>query len=310
MFFNKTLLAKLKSESGQALATADDTKSAAKETSGQSQAQKLEGLLADIDLSDVPAEHLDAVKKHLTDKVKLYDAGFRAKTEDFSRERKEFEVQKKQISELTSLRDEIQGNPKLEAEITKVINQARSGTLGQSQTQVNKDMKKIDQLIASAPDSETRETLRQLKEVVEESSNNSDLQKKITDLEEKYALLANATRSGQAERVETAIRDLQEEYGKEFVDKYSSDIRQTALKLNSSVKDIRKLLKHFADDDELEAVILDKAKRKKEQEDKRKTEGSSGSGNDGVVTPLAPRIDKHGRTDVKDLVKQILAKKR
>ena len=309
--FLKYLVAKLFDNRGQVdvLDSVKSKESGAKDTSSQSiQADKLEGLISDVDLSDVPVERRAEVKKYLLEKVKLYDAGFRAKTEEFSKEKKELESQKQTLRDLTVLKDEIEGNPALKTRITKVINDFRAGNFDADDSKTKVSMKTLDRLIDEAGDSETREGLRRMRQIVqEETSTFTDLKDKYSKLEEKFQQLEQATVSGQAERVEAKIAGLEERFGKEVIGKYKSDIRAASLKFPG--QDVVKLFYHYAKEDDIKSALLHESEQEKQREHKRKEQGSSAGGFD-VKTPIEISKDKHGRTNIKDLVGKIRNKYR
>lgn len=307
--FLKNLIAKLKCERGE-VSIADTVKAgkpAAKDSSGQSSgAEKLEGLISDIDLSDVPQERREEVKKYLVQKVKLYDAGFRAKTEEFSKEKKEIESKKQSLRELENLRDEIKGNPDLERKINKMINDFRAGNFEADDLKTKKSIKTLDKLIDQTSDAETKEGLRQMRQIVqEETSDYGDLKEKYSNLEKKFSSLEQLTLSGQTERVDVKLGLLDKRFGKELVDKYRSDIKAAAVKFPTS--DIVKLFYHYANEDDIKSALLNEAKEKEKQEQFRKEQGSS-AGIFDRKTPVEAKKDKHGRTNIKDLIGQITSK--
>jgi hypothetical protein len=310
MFF-KNLIAKLKCNRGEVTSgdPAAAGQSGAKDASIQGQqGDKIDGLISDVDLSDVPENVREDVKKYLGQKVKLYDQGYRAKTEDFSKERKQFEVQKKELAELVTLRDEIQGDPALEKEVTNLINRKRAGLSFNTSSSDKKDkINHLDGLISEAPDAETKESLRQLKAIIkEETSTYGEYQNEIQAMREEIKTLKSATLSGQAERIDTKIQSLCKEFGDEVVKDVEMDLRKSALRYpNASVK---KLFISLIDEDKLETVILEKAKRKQQQEDKIKTQGSS-PGGQGVKTPVEVKKDKFGRVNIGQWAKDALARK-
>lgn len=310
MFF-KYLIAKLKCNRGEVTVgdPANAGQSGANDASNQGQqADKLDGLIADVDLSDVPEDIREDVKKHLSQKVKLYDQGYRAKTEDFSKERKQFETQKKELSELVTLRDEIQGDPALEKEVTNLINRKRAGlSLSASAADKKDQMKTLDSLMSNAADAETKESLRQLKAIIkEETSPYGEYQNEIQSLRDEIKSLKTATLSGQAERIDSKISGLRKEYGEEVVRDVENDLRKSALRYPSA--SIKKLFISLIDEDKLETVILEKAKIKKQQEEKIKLQGSS-PGGQGVKTPVEVKKDKFGRVDIGKWARDRLAKK-
>src|SRR3990167_10644943 len=303
--FYKNLLAKVKCERGEVETDPTKTgKPGAEGSSGQgSEADKLEGLISDIDLSDVPQERREEVKKYLAQKVKLYDAGFRAKTEEFSKEKKEMESRKQSLRELETLRDEIRGNPQLEKKITKMINDFRAGNLEADDPKTKQSIKTLDKLIDQTSDAETKEGLRQMRQIVqEETSDYGVLKDKYSKLEQKLNSLEQLTISGQTERVEVKLELLDKRFGKELVSKYKNDIRAAALKFPD--QDIGKLFYHYANEDDIKSALLNEAKEKEKLEHKRKEQGSS-AGIFDKKTPVEAKKDKHGRTNIKDLVGQI-----
>lgn len=311
MFIN--LIAKLRCNRGEvSLADSKVTdKPGAGDTSSQDQkdqADKLEGLISDIDLSDVPEERRGEVKKYLAQKVKLYDAGFRAKTEEFSKDKKEFETQKQSLREITLLKDEIEGNPALKTKVTKVINDFRAGIVSDDTSKTDKATKTLDRLIDQSADAETKEGLRQMRQIVqEETSGYGDLKENYKKLEDKLQILETATMSGQTERVEVKLGLLEDKFGKEIVDKYKADIKTAAIKFPG--QDINKLFYHYANEDDIKTALLHEVENTKKLEDKRKEDGS-GSGGEGVPKSYELKKDKHGRTDIKNLVGQIFNKNR
>ena len=285
----------------------DTDKSGAGDTSSQSnQADKLEGLISDIDLSDVPEERREEVKKYLAEKVKLYDVGFKAKTEEFAKDKKEFETQKQSLRDLALLRDEIEGNPDLKTKVTKLINDFRAGILDSDDSKTGKAKKTIDKLIDSSSDAETKEGLRQMRQIVqEETSGYGDLKENYTKLEQKLQQLEQATMSGQAERVTVKIELLEERFSKEVVGKYKEEIRAAALKFPG--QDIGKLFYHYANENDIKSALLHEVENEKQLEDKRKADGS-GAGGESVNKSYELKKDKHGRTDIKNLIGQIMNK--
>lgn len=309
--FIKYSFAKLKSNLGQvdpSPAPKTDPEPAAKQDQSQSQqAEKLEGLLADIDLSDVPEEQRADFKKKLAEKVKLYDAGFRSKTEDLSKEKRQIEEEKQKIRELSQLRDEIDGNPELKDQITKMINNARAG-IPVTKKETSQASRQLDKLIEQAADAETRESLTQMRNIIREET--SDLRGRDDELDrlrKEIESLRNATHMGQAERVTTKIASLKDRFGKEIVEKYEQDIRTAALKYPT--QDVDKLFRYVASDDDLSSAYLKEAEKRKKREQELKEEGSSIS-TSGVRKPIQVEKDKFGRTNIRGLVEKMISSKR
>ena len=304
----KNLIAKLRSESGQVTITAaDDKKSAASDKSQSQQDEKFAGLIADIDLSDVPEQYRNEVRKKLGEKVKQYDTGFRSKTEDLAREREQVQSQKVALRDLTVLRDEISSNPALEKKITKVINDFRAGNFNPDDSKTKEASKLLDKLIDNASDAETKEQLRQMRQIVkDEIPDTSSMKEELQSMRKELESLKNATLTGQAERVTQKIGQLEERFGKDIIGKYKEQIKESALKFPGV--EISKLFYSYADENDVKSALLYEAKHEKEIEQKRKEEGSSTGGN-GYRTPVTLKKDRHGRTDIKDLVGQLVSRR-
>ena len=294
------IIAKLKCNRGQVGATpaaVETVKSGAGEKSSQNNANnKLEGLIADIDLSDVAENIREDVKKKLTEKVKLYDSGFRGKSEILSQKLKELENSEASLKELKDLKNEISGNPELEKRITRLINDARSGKLDEADSK-----KTIDKLIENAETKEEIRTLEELKKVVNEASVSEE---KIQALERRLALIEGDFNLSQTDRVVSKIEELKGDFGKEIVDKYAAKIKDAMLR-NPNLT-AKKVLYHFADDNEIDEAILEKNKRKIERELKRKEEGSFQNNGQNVRTPLVLNRDpKTKKVGYKDIIRQV-----
>ena len=303
--FLKMLFPKLFNERGEvATVTAGSIdKSGGKQTGGQTQqAEKLTGLLADIDLSDVPVEQRDSVKKYVEQKVKQYDTGYRSKTEDVARERKELEQKKVALRELELLRDEIEGNPVLKSKVTKVINDVRAGRV----TDDSAGKKILDNLIANASDADTRESLKQMREIIKDEAHSDDSTKQeIKALKEELAQLRSMTSTSHAEKVDIELSKLSERFGDDLVGKYKDEVRALALKYPS--QKVEKLFKITVDDDDLRSAYVKEEQTKKQREQRIKENGSSVELST-VQTPIELKKDKFGRTDIRDLVGKIAAK--
>lgn len=219
----ETLAAKLKSNRGEVSAgeaiPALDKSGAKEDKSGQS-GEKLEGAVQDINFDDVPENIRAEVIKAVTGKVKLYDAGFRTKSEGLSAEKKELEARKDKLRELEQLQTEIQGNPQFEKAVQKTIADFRAGKI-HTEKQVDKSLNKLDQLVSKAESADQREQLVQLREIIrEESGSNNSSDDRVKALEDKIALLESQQAFGLTSNIASVMEKSEAKYGKEFVDKY------------------------------------------------------------------------------------------
>lgn len=308
MNFKKFLWkSRIKNNKGQVSLTPDDVKDPSGSQAGSQagQATKLTGILSDIDLSDVPENIRGEVAKRLEEKVKRYDSGFQSKMADLSKERRELEEQRYKMRDLMRLQEEVSGNPDLEGEITNLINQARAGNLKKKDVNSSTD-KMLDKLISSADNAETREQLQLLRNVVkEEVKDLVELKDQYKGILDKMKSLESVTHMTQMERADAKIKSLTDRFGKEVIEKYKDDLKKLAVQYpNMSTE---KLFYFTATDEELSSALVAEQKRKLEQEEKRKLDGSFGT-TSGIKRPIELVKDKHGRTNFRDLATKLFQK--
>jgi hypothetical protein len=282
------------------MTTATENKSGANNNSGQSsQAGKLDALIADLDFSDVPEAVRDSVIAKVKDKVRLYDSSYRAKTEMISEEKKRVEADRQSIKALLDIQRELKDNPNMEKAVIQVINDFRSGKTHNSETNRDANIKRLDKLIDNAGDPDTREQLREMRQIVIEETDAPALKAKMNELEEEIKRLKSSSLNGHAEKVDTEIDLLEKKYGKEFISKYREDIKASALKYPH--QKVGKLLYHFADDSELEEAIFKVAEEKKKKELEIKKNGSLPDGRSMSTKVDVPK-DSHGRVSWRGLI--------
>jgi len=254
---------------------------------------KLNALIADIDFSDVPEAIRDEVIAKVTDKVKFYDGGYRAKTEILSEEKKKIETDRKALSALLEIQNELKGNPAMEKAVIAVINDFRAGKTN-SGVNIDKSMKRLDKLIENATDSDVREQLKEMRQIVAEETDTPALKGKIRELEEKINRIENSSNSNHAKNVEVELDSLEKEFGKDLVGKYREDIKVSALKFPN--QKVKKILYHFAEENEIEDAILKRAEEKKKKEIEFKKNGSLPNGSSMTTKVDVPR-DNKGRVN-------------
>ena len=298
----KYFIAKLKSNKGEVRlenspTTVIDIKPEAKKT-----APKIEGAISDLDFSDVPESIRQDVISKVSEKVKLYDSGFRSKTEELSKERKSIEQQRVELNDLVRLRDEIQGDPALSKKITQVINNYRAGIRDEEKS-IDKNLKLLDQILDTTDDASQKEQLRQMREIIKQESGSPELTKELIAMKEELASLREVASAGITGRIESNMDKLEAKYGKELVEKYSNNIIQMAKKYPSYVDDksFPKLLYQFATSEELENALLESAKSSKQRELTRKEHASAVSSGVSEVRRTEMPKDKSGRVDWKNL---------
>ena len=280
------------------MTTATDNKSGANQSVGQT-GEKLHALIADMDFSDVPAEIRSAVVAKMTEKAKLYDSSYRAKTEMLSEEKKRIETDRQSIKALLDIQNELKGNPNMEKAVIKVINDFRAGKTSNSEDNLNKNIKRLDKLIDNASDPDTREQLREMRQIVIEETDAPALKNELAQLRAEINQIKSSSSSNHADKVESEINDLEKEFGKEIVSKYREDIKASAIKYPA--QKVKKLLYHYAEDSEIEDAILKSASSKKQKELEIKKNGSLPNGNSMSTKVDVPK-DSKGRINWRGLI--------
>ena len=281
------------------MTTATDNKSGANDKSSQSNQGKLDALIADLDFSDVPESIRNEVIAKVTGKVKLYDAGYRAKTETLAEERKRIDADKAAVKALLDIQREMKDKPEMEKAVIKVINDFRSGKTSSSEVNLDKNIKRLDKLIDNATDPDTREQLREMRQIVIEETDAPALKGKVAELEEQIKRIQSSQISNHAEKVDAEIDSLEKEFGKELVSKYREDIKSSALKFPN--QRVKKLLYHFADDSEIEDAFVKSAAGKKQRELETKKNASMSDGR-SISSKVDVPKDTRGRVNWRGLI--------
>lgn len=280
------------------MTTATENKSGAQQNGGQS-GGKPHALIADMDFSDVPEGIRDAVIAKMTEKAKLYDSSYRAKTEMLSEDKKRVDAERQSIKALLDIQKELKDNPNMEKAVVQVINDFRSGKTNRSEANLDKNIKRLDKLIDNATDPDTREQLREMRQIVIEETDAPALKDELAQLRAELNQLKSSSVSNHAEKVDAEIDSLEKEFGKDLVSKYREEIRASALKFPNQRAE--KLLLHFADRAEIEDAFVKSAESKKKKEIEFKKNGSLPDGR-SISTKIDIPKDNHGRVNWRGVI--------
>lgn len=219
---------------------------------------------------------------------------YQKKTTELAEQRRTLEVKEKELEELKRIRDTVEGNPKLKETITKVISDFQSGKSSSSSATLDKNLKLIDKRIEEASDGDTKEQLREIRQIISEETEFGSLKEENRALKDRLDRLEAAGLINLSDRIESQLSDLSERFGKEVVDKYKDDLKILAQKYPRQA--LRKVFFNVASDEDTRLAVLNEAKTEKEREVKLKTNGSTvppGS----VQTKIEPVRDRKGRVD-------------
>jgi HPt (histidine-containing phosphotransfer) domain-containing protein len=305
----RNLIAKLKSERGQAgPATSKEPESEVGQSSGQdTQADKLDALIADLDFSNVPEAIRSEVKTRVAEKVKLYDKGFRSKTEALAEKERTLQQTEAEVAEVKRIVDEMKQDPKLAEGLNKFYTDYKSGKIGRSETVAERNLKRLDQLIAQTDDPAQRENLKDMRQIIMEEAGVGTLKDEIKALRGELANIRATAAAGHTERIAAQVKELEDRFGKDMVGKYRKQIETAALTYPN--QSAYKLLKFYASDEDLHTALLNEARQKEKMELERKKKGSDVGGGPGNLPEDIPiRKDKAGRPMMSDLVERVRKK--
>src|SRR3990167_2845890 len=117
-----------------------------------------------------------------------------------------------------------------------------------------KNLKKIDKLIEEASNSDERERLRDVRDIIEEQARTKEFENRMAILEGKIASVIDTAQIGQSDRTEVQIEKLKEDYGDDLVNKHKDEIKSLALKYPRQA--VENLLLHLADKSQIRSSLL------------------------------------------------------
>ncbi len=263
------------------------------------------GSIADVDFSDVPEDIREAVKMKVASKVKNFQSDYSKKTGDLATLRKKVEERETSLGEWIKMKEALDAKP----ELAKVLNQTwldfESGKLGKSPKTVEKNLGLLDKLIKDTDNSDYKEDLRNLREIIKEETDTGGLKGEVKTLKDQIAALTSATRLSQVDRVDKGMEDLDTRFGKDIIDKNRDDIRSMMLKYPGQAAE--KVFLQVADGSDIRTAYLNEAKAKEKAELIRKKRGLEPGGESFVGEIERPRT-KEGRVDIPKFIKNIVQK--
>lgn len=223
------------------------------------------------------------------------------KTQALAEKEKTLKASEEEIKEVKLIVDEMKDNPKLADTLNKVYSDFKSGKISKSYTTKDRDLKKLDKLIEEATDSETKEQLREMREIIQEEAPISILKQEIDALKQEISGLKSLTQTGQSEKIKTDLQKLEERFGKDLVKKYQKNIMTMALKYPH--QSVIKLFYYYADDAEIKTALLEEAKKEEKRELERKKKGASPGAEPSNVAKSELVRDKAGKVTM-DSIRQ------
>ena len=238
--------------------------------------------------------------------IKLAQMGddYTAKTQTLAKKEQALKAEQERVAGLQTIVDKMEADPKLKETLNKVWSDYESGRIAKSENKVS-NLKKIDKLIEEASNSDERERLRDVRDIIEEQARTKEFENRMAILEGKIASVIDTAQIGQSDRTEVQIEKLKEDYGDDLVNKHKDEIKSLALKYPRQA--VENLLLHLADKSQIRSSLLEQAKKKDKEELEKKKFNSFPGGQDGHFTAKTPlQKDNVGRTTSASIMQRVL----
>jgi len=223
------------------------------------------------------------------------------KTKALADERKSLEERLKKVEKFEAFANEVAQNPALDKALSKTYSDVKAGKISKSEGK-DRNLKLLDKKIDETTDITDREALKEMRTIIAEETNVEEVLKRMESIEAKLTLLDKTSRIGLGSVVENEIQKVEDEFGKEFTDKYRKDLR-TRCENNPGVS-AKVILKLIVPDNEYDEAILSRAEKRKKDELERKKKGSSVGGEEIVAPKSKYEYDKQGRVTMDSLIKR------
>jgi predicted RNA binding protein with dsRBD fold (UPF0201 family) len=177
-------------------------------------------------------------KQKIADKLKGYDS-------QYSKERNELRLQKQEVAQALAQLKEFQADTK------------NSNSLSATKRE---GVKALDNLIENTSDSNARESLRQLREIIRQETDLDSIRKEMTELRQSLQGAQQTIQVSRQSALSKELADLEKRYGEGLVGKHRDDIIKNCTQFPSY--SARKMLHMVADEDEIEQAIELQARKK------------------------------------------------
>jgi hypothetical protein len=238
----------------------------AKETTEETQSGETSEFVSGIDIKDIPEQDRPRIKELLKKKADLLEKGYQPKFQEVAELKKSLEWLKSEglsASEATE-------------QLRKYAQQKKNPV---TTTQEKKEaVKTLDKLLETSP-IEQRASLEQLRQIVLEEANTSELKKEIEGIKQALGIVSSSAQKSREKEISLELdTTYSEKFGKDFIGKHRDRILSVALKFPN--EPISKIIKIETPDDEYEQALLAKkiGNKKPLTEEKRNAISSKGEG--------------------------------
>ncbi len=233
-------------------------------------------------------------------------ADYTKKTQALSEKEKKLESDVRRSERWREVDEKITTDPQLAKTLEKVYSDYASGKISKSDDVRDRNLKLLDKRLEEAADPEDRKTLKQVRQIILEETNVDELREEMKLLKDQISFLQSSSAASRTETIGSQINEMSPRFGKDIVEKYAEDIKGLSLKYPKySAEEI--FLK-FADKADVKSALLTEVAKEKEQEIKRKQNGSMPGGDGSTVAVDAAKFkDKHGRVNFSEMFKSMKA---
>ena len=254
-------------------------------TSGETKTGETPEYVGGIDISDIPVEDRARMKPHLEKKLKLLEKGYQDKF-------KEVATFKKAQDDLVGLGLSVD---EAKTVLAEHIERKKRPDISADKKEVKKT---LDTLIDNAPP-EQRESLRQLRTILNEETDVDTLRKEVSELKSVLKSVSGGYTDVRKKELEKDVEGLKGKYG-DLVDKYHDVLIDESLKYNVSPL---KVLYNRAEEAELEQAIY--ANKSKQSRTKEKVDAIASTGTG--VNSSSETINTKGKWA--DTIRQVIKSK-
>lgn len=244
-----------------------------------------------VDISDIPEQERPRIKELLEKKAKLLEKGYQPKFQKVAQLEKTLEWLKSEGLSEQEAADQLRSYAQQKKNPVAITDDKK------------KAVRTLDKLLSEAP-YEQKQALEQMRTIILEETNVSDLKKKVEDLEKVIGFFSTSANQSRQKEVNLELdTTFAKKLGKDFIDKHRDTIVSMAVKYPTA--SLSKIIKNETPDDEYEQAILanlGKTTRKPLTDEKRNAISSNGQG----VSIAKDNIDTKGSWSqtLRDLIKK------
>ena len=263
------------------------------ETTDETKSGDTPDYVSGVDISDVPEQDRERIRELLSKKGKLLESGYNDKF--------------KEVADLKRATEDLQALGLSAEEATTALKNYASNKNKPVDKQQEKASNILDKLISETKPYndgngnivDTRPQLEQMRQIIQQETNVTELKKTVADLQTLVKGLAGESTVTKQSKAETYIDGLSEEFGADIVTKYKDKMLTAHLKHNIPLDSLVGVSVPMT---ELKQAILTKGKKPLTKEKRDAISSATGG-----VTKSGEKLDVKSKP-LKGLIQQLLTK--